>query len=303
MMSASINPRTGLRETVDEFYGIPHVHQRGLGSLKLHGQPNAVHTVPIGAGLTLDFYSKLGKSDEIVLTFMGANLASKNFYPRFARVVTMKPLVPAFMAFADPTLLMDPAREMRLAWYLGGPGFDPAPLILKAIRKAQGKAGAKHVAFVGGSGGGLVALRLSAMLPGSMAFVQESATNIAHSFPSTVATYFKTMWPGWNQEKLLHALPERFDMVRHYATYSPENYVYYAQSTGDQFYRQKHYTPFKEACGVQDPSGSTQDGSRDFVLYEGEVEGHGKITSAEFDHHFNNALSMWRGYREKRDNK
>lgn len=292
-----INPRTGLKETRDSFYKIPLVHQKGIGSLKLNGQMTAVHKVPLGKGITLDFYAKLGKSDELFVTFMGANTADRHFYPRFARVSSMKNRVPALMAFADPTLLMDPAFEMRLAWYLGGPGFDPASAILKAIRKAQGKTGAKHIAFLGGSGGGLIALRISAMIPGSMAFVQDAATNIAHSIPRTVAHYFSTLWPGWDQEKLLQGLPERFDMVRHYASFAPQNYVYYSQNSGDQHYLEKHYTPFKEACGVKTVDGSNHDSSRQFVVYEGEKPGHGQITPAEFDFHFEAALTGWRYYR------
>lgn len=292
-----INPRTGLKETRDSFYKIPLVHQNGIGSLKLNGQMTAVHKVPLTKGITLDFYAKLGKSDELFVTFMGANTEERNFYPRFSRVSSMKNRVPALMAFADPTLLMDPSSKMLLSWYLGGPGFDPAAPILKAIRKAQGKTGAKHVAFVGGSGGGLTALRMSALLPGSMAFIQDAATNIAHSNPRTVAHYFSTIWPGWDQEKLLQGLPERFDMVRHYASFSPQNYVYYSQNAGDPFYREKHYSPFKEACGVTNVDGSSRDGSRDFVVYEGEHAGHGRITAAEFDIHFNAALAGWRSYR------
>lgn len=260
----------------------------------------AVHTVPLTRGITLDFYAKLGKSDELFVTFMGANNADRHFYPRFARVSSMRNRVPALMAFADPTLLMDPSFEMRLSWYLGGPGFDPASAMLKAIRKAQGKTGAKHIAFVGGSGGGFVALRMASMVPGSMAFVQDAATNIANSIPRTVATYFRTLWPGWDQEKLLHALPERFDMVRHYKAFTPQNYVYYSQNADDPYYRERHYTPFKNACGVKGVDGANLDGSRKFVVYEGELKGHGKITSREFDLHFNSALTGWRAYRDAR---
>lgn len=292
-----INPRTGLNETTDKFYKIPLVHQKGIGALKFNGQLTAVHTVPLPGGITLDFYAKFGKSDELFVTFMGANTADRHFYPRFSRVSSMKNRVPALMAFADPTLLMDPSFEMRLSWYLGGPGFDPASAMLKAIRKAQGKTGAKHIAFVGGSGGGLIALRMAAMVPGSLAFVQDAATNIANSIPRTVAHYFSTMWPGWDQEKLLQGLPERFDMARHYGDFAPQNYVYYSQNADDPLYREKHYTPFKEACGVKGIDGSNHDGSRQFVVYKGERPGHGQITSNEFDFHFDAALSGWRSYR------
>lgn len=296
-MTEVINPRTGLRETKHDFYGVPHVQQKGISTLKFHGQPTAVHTVPIGNGLTLDFYAKLGMSDELVVTLMGANLADKNFYPRFARVSSMRNRVPGLMAFADPTLLLDPELEMRLSWYLGGPALDPARLILTAVRKAQGKTGAKHVAFVGGSGGGFAALRMSAMVPGSLAFVQEPQTNIGNYIPHVVDTYFEKSWPGWDGRKLIEAFPDRFDMVRYYRETLPENFVYYIQSVADRSHVESHYNPFKAAFGVKEDSGVSRSGRMNFELYEGQIEGHGKIAPAEFDHHYGEAMAFWRAKR------
>lgn len=45
-------------------------------------------------------------------------------------------------------------RASLTAETFNGLDLDPVPLVLQAIRKAQGKTGAKHVVFVGGSGGG-----------------------------------------------------------------------------------------------------------------------------------------------------
>src|SRR5690606_38715722 len=153
--TARINPATGLRETWDTYYNVPLVHQKRISQLRLNGQATAVHTVPIEGGLTLDFFAHLKRSDELIVTFPGPARPGKNIYPLFARVATFRALrTPAFMAFADPTIPMDPDRKMLLSWFLGGPGFDPADAALRAITKAKGKTGAKHVVFVGGSGGG-----------------------------------------------------------------------------------------------------------------------------------------------------
>ena len=84
-MTETINPKTGLSESPHGYYGIPHVKQRNLGLLKFNGQPRAVHTVPVGNGLTLDFYAQLGRSDELVVMLMGAYLPGKDSYPRFFR--------------------------------------------------------------------------------------------------------------------------------------------------------------------------------------------------------------------------
>ncbi|MFL4474854.1 hypothetical protein ACIPVK_12730 [Paeniglutamicibacter sp. MACA_103] len=292
-----VNPRTGLLESFNDFYKVPLVHQTSLNTLKFHGQPTALHTVPIGNGLTLDFYSKLSRSDELLIAFHGANLAEKNFYPRFERVHSMRSRADSFMAFADPTIMVDTDREMLLSWFLGGPGWDPANAIMKAIRKAIGKTGAKHLSFVGGSGGGFAALRMSAMVPGSLAFIQEPQTNIGRYIPHVVDTYFEKVWPNWDRSKLIDAFPARFNMVDHYKEHAPTNYVYYAQSVADTSHVENHYGPFKEAFGLKSRDGVSPNQRCKFVLYEGAVAGHGKITPAEFDFHFQEAMEYWRANR------
>lgn len=293
----TINPRTGLRETWSPHFDVPIVHQRGLGALRFTGQRTALHTVPIKPGLTLDWYSRLGPSDELLVTLQGANRPAKNIYPSFPRVLSMQDKGPAHMAFADPTLIVDKSREMLLSWFLGGQSWDPVPLILRVVRKALGKTKAKHVAFIGGSGGGFAALRASAMLPGSMAFVQEPQTDLRRYSPVPVRKYFRAAWAGWDQAKLMEALPERFDMVRHYAATRPPNFVYYAQSQDDRIHVRNHYTPFAAAHGVGAEGGINAASTRVFALYKGKVPGHGKITATEYDSHFAKAMKMWREWR------
>ncbi|WP_146112873.1 hypothetical protein [Arthrobacter sp. MYb214] len=296
-MTVLINPKTKLKEEFNEFFRVPLVHQRGTNSLNFTGQRTALHTVPLGNGLSLDFYAQLGSNDELVVTFMGANLPNNNFYPKFSRISSMRGRASALIAFADPTMKMDVDQKMLLSWYLGGAGFDPALPILKAIKKAQGKTGSKHVIFIGGSGGGYAALRISAMMPGSMAFVQEPQTNIANYIESVVNTYFQIAWPGWNRHSLLQAFPERFDMVRHYHQRNPENFVYYAQSVEDTSHVTNHYMPFKDATGLRSDDGVSPRGNMMFSLYRGQVSGHGKITPAEYDEHLSKALEFWRSKR------
>lgn len=294
------NPRTGLQESWNDFYNVPLVHQKSVGTLRFNGQATAVHTAPIRGGLTFDFFAQLKASDELVVTFPGAARPGKNIYPLFNRVATFRDRVPAVMAFADPTINMDPDREVLLSWFLGGPDLDPAALALQAIRKAQGKTGAKHVVFVGGSGGGFPALRMASMVPGSMAYIHEGTTSIARTLPVSADRYFSRIWPGWDQQQLLQAFPERFDMVRHYRAYQPDNFVYFAQSVDDTRFHDGHYVPLKEAMGVAGPAGASRSGTRHFELYKGEVKGHGKVTPKEFRQHFGKATRLWREYRAAR---
>ena len=291
------NPRTGLLESTHDYYKVPLVRQRGLGRLRFDGQMTAVHTAPFREGMTLDFYARLKRSDEIIVTFHGAGDLTKLTYPVFTRVKSLKQKAPAMMSFADPTMLLDPEHKMMLSWYLGGPGWDPLPTIINVIRKAMGKCGAKHIAFLGGSVGGFAALRASAMVPGSMAFVQDPQVTIAKYSTRVVQTYFDTAWPGWSHRSLMNAFPERFDMVRHYRTAQPRNFVYYAQNATDRSHILKHYEPFLDACGISGDDPVIRRRSRVFNRYDGEFSGHGKITAAEFDRFYEDALEGWRAFR------
>lgn len=293
----TVNPRTGLRESHNDFFNVPMVHQRSIGALRFGGQMTAVHTAPLHDGLTLDFYASLRRSDELVISLVGANSAHANFYPRFQRVKTLRKKAPAFICLADPTLQLDPERKILLAWYLGGPGWDPADAVIRTVQKAVGKCGARHIAFIGGSGGGFAALRLSTFFPGSMAFVNDPQTNIAKYSPRVVSDYFSTVWPGWDQDKLLEAFPERFDMVRHYRNRPIDNFVYYTQNRHDQRHYSRHYEPFRQAVGIKEKSGSSRDGSRHLVLYSGESQSHGGITAAEYDRFYADAFQRWRAHR------
>lgn len=288
------NARTGLSESLHDYYQVPEVQQRSIQNVRYGGQQTAVHKVPVGAGLTLDFYARLGGSDEILVSLHGALIPGRHKYPRFERVASLRSRAKAMMSFADPTIAADKRGEISSAWFLGGPGWDPQPWITQAIRKAFGKTGARHIAFVGGSGGGFAALRASAAVPGSLAFIQDPQTNLAVHNPVNVDKYFATMWPGWDKDSLLHAFPERFDMVRHYSSSRPKNYVYYAQNSRDTFHTTNHYLPFAEVHGMGSQVGLDRSNTRNFALYDGANRGHGKITAAEFDQHLALALAFWR---------
>ena len=295
----TINRRTGLREGFHEYYQLPLVHQKGVGRLRLDGQLSAVHTTPYRPGVTLDFYSRLNRSDELVVTLHGAIDLTKIPYPVFTRVRSLKDKAAAMMSFADPTLLLDPTHSMQIAWYLGGPGWDPLPAILQAVRKAQGKTGARHIAFLGGSGGGFAALRVSAMVRGSMAFVYDPQTVLASYNRDVVEEYFSTAWPGWSGRSLLDAFPERFDMARHYRAHVPENFVFYVQNRSDHAHVAKHLTPFAASFGIQELADEMRGSRHTFIIYDGMREGHGNIQPEEFDAFYAEAMASWRAYRER----
>lgn len=107
-----INERTGLREGWNEHFNIPLVHQRGLGSLRFGRQNTAIHSAPLGGGRSLDFYARLGPSNEMLVSLHGALSPTKPLYPRFERVSSLRHATPAAMAFADPTMKLGLNRSV-----------------------------------------------------------------------------------------------------------------------------------------------------------------------------------------------
>lgn len=287
-----------LKMTHHVFFDLPIVHQKSLGQMRLKSPKNALHTIPLKPGISLDFYANLQKSDELWIGLHGANSPSKNIYPRFERVTSFHKYTDSFICFADPTMQLDLSKEMYSAWYLGGPSFDPLDSLLRVIRRAQGLTGAKHVAFVGGSAGGYAALRLSAAIPGSLAFVMNPQTILKNHHSRNISRYFRNVWPGWNQELLLEAFPNRFNMTEHYRSSMPRNYIHYAQNDGDIFHIENHFNPFKKVYGMNEAEhGVTVHGNRNFALYHGIKRGHAGIHPTDFRRHLKEAQRGWRKFR------
>lgn len=292
-MSVTTNTLTGLEQTHNHYFDVPWVRQKSLEGLRLDGHDSALHRVPSHGKFTIDFFAKLLPADELVVTFHGANMA-RHSYPRFERIQSFRDDAPALLAFADPTLAYK--KGLLLTWYIGGPGWDPALEMVEIVKRAMTECGAKHVLFVGGSGGGHAALRLSARMDDSTAFVQSPTTDIENSIPGTVEQYFRSVWPGREGRSVIESDPTRFSMPALYRATHPQNYVYYLQNLNDPSFIKEHYRPLKDvylhagiACG-----GST-DGRKQFVLYDSELERHGPPTPREFNYHLHQARSLRTG--------
>lgn len=297
-MAMTTNPRTGLREGYDGRYKLPVVHQRSVGQIRFDGQPRAIHTVSYRPGESLDFYSRLAPSEEIVVAFHSVHDVREGPYPVFAQVANLASRVPALLSFADPSAHGRGNGTGGLPWYLGGPGWDPLHALLQVVRKAQGRTGARHIAFVGVSGGGFAALRASAMVRGSLALVSDPTTSVQAYGPRASAPYFENVWPGWERDALVDAFPDRFDMARHYATVNPENHVFYVQNSSDFAHVRHHLEPFRSAMGIPSGVRSHRGPRRVLEIYDGRVEGHGRIEAEEMRRFFDDALEYWRHHRE-----
>jgi pimeloyl-ACP methyl ester carboxylesterase len=286
----TMNAQTGLEESWHEHFDIPVVHQAGLEGIRFDPHSVSIHKVPVHEVPSLDFYAKLAPADELYVSLQGAVTPGKMRYPSFWRVMSMRRRVPAFMAIADPTLQLSDDEMFGLAWYTGGPGWDPMPQLARIVRQAMDHVGASRVMFLGGSGGGFASLRLASFFPGSMAFAQDPQTAVIDYNPIHQDRLMRAAWGGREREDVIAEHPDRFDVRRVYRTQEPENFIYYRQSTGDRHLEQ-HCRPFMEA--VADSPGM-REGRFRFVIEDGEREGHGAITDAEFDRHFNAAQTFWR---------
>lgn len=281
------NTVTGLEESWHDYFKIPVVHQASLKAIRLDPHPAAIHSVPIAGWKSLDFYAQLASSEELFVSLHGAASGTPR-YPQFRRVMSMKDRVTSLLSFADPTLTFAEDEKFTIGWYTGGPEWDPLADIVDVVRAAQRQTGADHVMFLGASAGGHAALRAAANFPGSLAFVTDPQTDVGSYYSGHRDRLFATCWPGQDQKAVLTSHPERFDMKSVYRS-NPENFVYYRQSTRDEWHERVHARPFEESVAGWD--------RYRFVFEPGERDGHGAITAGEFDRHFGLAAAWWRTVR------
>lgn len=277
-------------ESWDAHYKVPIVHHASLDSLQLRKHEVAVHEVTLSPELSIDFYAKLKPSEVLYVSLHGAVPLAAPRYPHFRRVESMKDRVDSVLCIADPTLHLHHDDAFRLGWYAGGETWDPAPALADVVQQAMQSIGARRVMFLGGSGGGFASLQLATLFPGSMAFVQDPQTDVGAYYAGHRDRLFASTWPSWEQTDALSQHPSRFNMLHHYSTATPENFIYYRQSTSDDWHVRNHAKPFERA--ISDTPGA-KSGRYRFVYEEGEKPGHGKISPAEFDQHLTAAMDFW----------
>lgn len=286
-----INPKTGLLETSHDRFKAPVVHQLSLEELRLDGgHPTAIHTVPVRQVESLDFYSRLSQAETMYVSLQGAVTPGKVRYPNFPRVTSMRKRARAFMAIPDPTLQLSSDADFGLAWYTGNQEWDPMDDIEVIVRKGMEYSGARPVVFLGGSGGGHAALRLSRRFWDSLAFAMDPQVSIRDYSVRHQDRLVANCWPGMSRLDVLAGHPERFDLNALYSGDELVNYVYYRQSTLDHHY-QEHALPFLRSVSE---TPAFRRGRYKFSFEEGEKPGHGAITDDEFARHLIAAERHWR---------
>lgn len=238
-------------------------------------------------------YANVVRSTTLNVVFHGAVRPGKDSYPRFDRVGSLGRSGDAFLAIADPTLMI--SDDISLAWYLGNRSWDPLEDIVKLIRAVSASSGAKEVNLIGGSGGGFAAMRVGAQIDDCLIFVFNPQTIIANYNRRVVEKYMSVAYPGENVEAVFSGDPERFDMRTVYSAPRAANRLFYLQHLGDGSHVAGHYRPFKRSLGVLAVEGDDASGRVRHVLVDAERDGHGPPLPLEFERHFTDALRWSRG--------
>lgn len=293
--------RYELQGTWHKHFGVPILHHAGFGGLDFGGPGAAIHEIRNVHGCrSLAFYADLrsgtsseNHAGELVVSLHGAATGAVR-YPQFRRVRSLSGKSSALLSFADPTLQYSDENDFRIGWYVGGKDWDPLIDIARVVRAAQLKLRAEHVMFVGSSAGGHAALRIAAQFPGSLAFVMDPQTDVGKYYAPARDRVLRHGWPASDVAETLRTFPTRFDLLQLYARDPATNFVYYRQSTGDGWHERVHARPFEAA--LRAPDRTIPDRFR-FIFEPGVEEGHGKITAAEFNHHYSESVSFWRRLR------
>lgn len=213
------------------------------------------HTLDNGAHFDALLVNK--RADVLVVSFHGATDREKNTLPRFERLRSFLGYDVSSMYFADPSLWINHKNYFQLAWFTGWEGFDAQRAAAEWVVKAADAIGATRILFTGASGGGFVALQVSALVPGSVALSFNPQTSIYGYLALGYAwgaqkNYRNVVWPELDAPEVgpeadwTAGLDDRVSALRRYAK-PTENHVLYATNTLE-FHHEQHYKPFMEAA-------------------------------------------------------
>jgi len=283
----NVNPITGISDGYNDHFNVPVVYHRNIGRLRLARQRFAENRISMPGGRQFCFLSRLTTSDTLVVTFHGANMASKNQpYPRYERARTFMKTRSSFACIADSTIQK---TDLLLAWYLGDKKHDPMNYIDVVVARAMKKIGASHVIFVGGSGGGYAALRAALRTPNGHAFLESPRLFLETAAQRSMRLYLREFWRGKTVSDLQKSDPERFDAYRSQIELAPPRKVYYLQGLYDPDFLWTEYRNAKALAGLDETIGVSPTGSTRFELFESDSQKHGPPPFGIFKKHWRQA--------------
>lgn len=244
---------------------------------------------PIPDGPHLQAYGRVQPSRVLRVVFHGAVRAETDRYPRFDRISTMMRTQDSFVSIADPTLAENP--DLTLAWYAGTSRWDPTPLIDELIQRAMKQSGAEEVWFIGGSGGGLAAMRHARLVDGALVFAFSPQTDASEYRGRSFPLLLETCFDGLDVETAKAEYPGRFEVVSSYSQ-GTSAWIYYLQNLTDPGHITDHYLPFLHALGITEACGDSADGRVRAALIAQKREGHGPPLPEEFEDHLARAVDF-----------
>jgi hypothetical protein len=246
-----------LRVEHNRFYNVPSITYDRFEDFDPTLFPLAIHHVPFG-DLVIPAMARHTDGDFLAVTFNGAFNRARGELPFFNRVTTWLERTEPFLLFSDPVLALDP--NLQLGWYAGTMTTDPTSAMAEMIRIVQGSTDTNRVCFQGASGGGFAALQMSARFPGSLAFVCAPQTAVCRASPHWLQPYLDVAFPGMSSLDVESSFPERFSCLELYRGKPIENFIYYAQNTGDERHVTYHFRPFLDALDCEPVDGIYRDG-------------------------------------------
>ena len=263
--------------TIDARVGLPIVTHGSPGEFDPERGPDASrHSVQVAGG-TIETLFHRKRGDVLLIGFHGALDRQRYETPRFERLRTLERRNEPFLLVADP--LLETSAELKLGWYVGR-AENPIPPIISAISSAAAEAcGATRTLFLGSSGGGFAAMRISALTRDSMALAFSPQTQLSSYYRGPVTQFVEACF-GEFPEDWEGRLGARASLISTYQMSERNNLVWYIQNRLDPFHLNNHCAPFAAAMGFE-PEGTSPRDDIHMQLIDSR-EGHHPPTDDEF---------------------
>ena len=238
-----------LTKSSDSFYKVPTFYIDNIRDIVAHNEPR-IYQLNIGDGMLLHFYVRANVSDGdfIRVTFHGARTA-KTSLPYFVRATSSLATPEPFILFSDPTLGLDEGN--LLSWFVGTPTVDVDDVMEEVVRHVGRITGTPNAVFEGASGGGFLALRMSARFARSIAVAFSPQTDIFRYIPTFAQRLSENLYFGFDEQSLKATYPGRFNVGDIYAARADRgNLIEYAQNVGDTIHVDRHLQPFLRQLGL-----------------------------------------------------
>ncbi|TVU62359.1 hypothetical protein FQP90_11995 [Paenarthrobacter nitroguajacolicus] len=238
----------------DPFYKVPMFQLESLAEFQpAANDEERIYHVSIGDGMTLSFLTRPVPSEggAVRVGLHSAKMASTPDDHFFQPVNVLRNSKAAYVAFADPTLTLNPSN--RLSWFVGTPRVDPDDWMEAVIRKVLAASAADYVLAEGSSAGGFVSLRLATRFANAIAVPRIAQTDLfRYSLTRPLVETLNTAWSGYSYNDIMAEFPQRFRVADLYTdtAWNRGNLVYYVHNAGDAEHTLNHLSPFLDELGV-----------------------------------------------------